>query len=146
MKFEPCPTPIAASYLQGLCLAERSFLNRELLIRLYESTYTVPSIDLPDTPLNPRTEDVTFPDLRRTINQLQFYSLSCPHSLGLQGTLEDLAEWGNLNTLDGKTSVQLQRSMALLRHSEIVSFIDAFVIRPPMKSPLASIQLRSLIQ
>lgn len=68
--FEPCPTAIAASYLQAVCCNEGWQVDREILIRLYEMPYETTS----DTP-----QDA--PDLRRTMHRLQLWSCGS-HEVG----------------------------------------------------------------
>ncbi|KAJ3535327.1 hypothetical protein NM688_g6994 [Phlebia brevispora] len=58
LRFAPCPSPLAGSYLQALCLAQGVEVKRQGLIRLYEGE------DAQDGPHQP--------DLRQTIMQLQF--------------------------------------------------------------------------
>lgn len=35
LEFQPCPSDVAGSYLQGLCCAEGSIVKREVLARMY---------------------------------------------------------------------------------------------------------------
>lgn len=58
LHFVPCPVPLAASYLQALCLVEGAQVRREALVRLYDGD------DLQDEP--------HCPDLRQSITRLQF--------------------------------------------------------------------------
>ena len=69
--FEPCASPVAATFLQCVSLAEGCLVPHEDLVVLYESTHAIDGLDTPDAPLYPRTEPLPLPDLRRCITQLQ---------------------------------------------------------------------------
>jgi hypothetical protein len=123
-----------------MCLAERRFLKRECLVQLYETTCHVPSIDLPGVPLHPHVEDLSQPDLRRAINQLQWSSVEGP-AVRLEAPqsprgIEDLADWGPPDSFDtGAPIEQLKRLKFLLNHAEVMSFVDALALRSPTLSP-----------
>ncbi|KAI0675018.1 hypothetical protein C8Q78DRAFT_514028 [Trametes maxima] len=69
--FTPCPTPLASSYLQALCLAENHSTSREKLGALYENPGGFSEGHAADLALHPEYTQLPGPDLRRTINQLQ---------------------------------------------------------------------------
>src|SRR5436190_19653617 len=98
LKFSPCPAPVAASYLRGLCLAEGRFVERDAVMRLYESAQHASSIDHLDAHIN--AEDSSVPDLRRTINQLQLSYHQGRSMLDREQALEDLADWGPPHCFD----------------------------------------------
>jgi hypothetical protein len=138
LKFSPCPAQVAASYLQGLCLAEGHFFERDAVMRLIESAKHVRSVDPQDAHLT--AGELPVPDLRRTINQLQ---LSVPQGSGLfepQPDLESLADWGLPHCAADESPVkQKERMRAVLDHAELVSFVDCMVVRSPVASPEVSV-------
>jgi len=63
LEFRPCPTNVAASYLQNLCLAEGYFVEPNILSQLYtRSALSSEALQ-------------SAPDLRRTIHTLQVICL-----------------------------------------------------------------------
>ncbi|KAF8639950.1 hypothetical protein AX17_001200 [Amanita inopinata Kibby_2008] len=78
LRFEACPSPIAASYLQGLCSVEGWLVDREALLQLCEMPNGSPAFgydqsQFADVSVSPVA------DLRRAIHCLQ---LSCSTSQG----------------------------------------------------------------
>ncbi|KAI0356199.1 hypothetical protein OH77DRAFT_240046 [Trametes cingulata] len=74
--FDPCPTPLATSYLQALCLAENRIVDRDAIERLYVGLSARVEADDGDMTLHPELIPMCAPDLRRTINQLQSGAVS----------------------------------------------------------------------
>lgn len=67
LHFTPCPTSLAASYLQASCLCEGYAVDRETISRLYNGGDR-----------QTRTRDICLQDLRFAINQLQYLSGCLP--------------------------------------------------------------------
>ncbi|KII95183.1 hypothetical protein PLICRDRAFT_34020 [Plicaturopsis crispa FD-325 SS-3] len=151
LTFEPCPSPLAASYLQGMCAAEGSFPDRDALVRLYETTAQLHTIDLPDVPLHPHTETLPKPDLRRAIHQLQLWCSNRGHAIGYDTTddrsLEDMAEWGTHPNVKAPGAADRDLSIRALdrlaAHTELASFVDRHLVRRPLDAPEALATLYS---
>ncbi|KAI0334968.1 P-loop containing nucleoside triphosphate hydrolase protein [Cubamyces sp. BRFM 1775] len=71
LHFEPCPTPLAASYLQALSSTEGRPLERSVAERLYESKRPLADDVHFDAAVHPILVPQPIADLRRAINQLQ---------------------------------------------------------------------------
>ncbi|KAI8975797.1 hypothetical protein BD414DRAFT_496942 [Trametes punicea] len=71
LHFQPCPIPLAASYLQALCLLEGRMVERSEVERLYARHSDLIGERQADSAVHPRSIPQPPPDLRRTINQLQ---------------------------------------------------------------------------
>ncbi|KAJ7700095.1 P-loop containing nucleoside triphosphate hydrolase protein [Mycena rosella] len=69
LEFQPCPAPVAGSYLQGLCCAEGHIVDRNVLTKMYAQGY----------------------DLRHTIHRLQLLCQGFP--LGSRAELDQLLDW-----------------------------------------------------
>lgn len=70
--FEPCPSRVAATFLQCVSLSEGWLVPHEDLVVLYESTHWPDGIEIAEGGDYARTERVRLGDLRRSIMQLQF--------------------------------------------------------------------------
>ncbi|KAH7929451.1 P-loop containing nucleoside triphosphate hydrolase protein [Leucogyrophana mollusca] len=149
LAFEPCPSPEAVSYLQGLCFAEGCPVPRESLASLYDMTYPTEALDIPDAPPNPRTERLPLADLRRTITQLQ---LMC--SLGADAPKQRMPHGDHEVGMRGRppspvisvqTSAYLaegsqeekERWLWFARHTDLVSSTDSHLCRAPQDTPEA---------
>jgi hypothetical protein len=140
LKFQPCSSAAAASYLQLICMAQGHLVEFELLRQLYDTTHCLSSIDIPDEPLNPRTEGLPSKDLRRAIHSLQLYCSvdnEFPESLksrddAMGRTL--LAD--NISIIDAEKQTRVLSD--LYQHTDRLSFMDAFLSRPPLDSPEVS--------
>ncbi|RDB22523.1 ATPase family AAA domain-containing protein 5 [Hypsizygus marmoreus] len=153
--FQPCPSPLAASYLQALCYAEGYEVERATLLALYESTFELNSVDLPDSPHPPMISDFPVPDLRRTIHQLQFQCSSADSESEYtsrweleQKSVEDLCDWTwptgrPRKSADGSSGDQpplatvsrtnmLSTSELAVNHADLISFVDSHLIRGPL--------------
>jgi hypothetical protein len=145
--FQPCPPPVAASYLQGLCLAEGHLVDQQSLLQLCESTRRLDVFDMPDSPLNPLTAALPVPDLRRAIHRLQLgisITSTTEPELGRAPDsektrdeyLEDLADWSTVrvNPVASTDDVkkQLQTLRGLLSHTETLSLVDSHLNRRPL--------------
>ncbi|KAG5652436.1 hypothetical protein H0H81_005032 [Sphagnurus paluster] len=158
LTFQPCEEEVATSYLQGLCAAEGSKLQREVLNRMYgDSAPKLDVIDTPDMPAPPESCAFPAPDLRRTINRLQFLcsstdsdsdapvNLRWDHAPGSR--LEDLCDWGwpvkestaNVRPYSGSSVGMSEKVMGqtpparwlAARHADLVSFVDSYLTRSP---------------
>lgn len=151
--FQPCSPPVAASYLQGLCLAEGHFVDRNILLQLCESTRRIDAFDVPDSPLNPLTGSLPVPDLRRAIHRLQLWRSVTTATEAEPGNvltsemspdeyLEDLADWDavRIDPVASKDDLekQLQVLRGLMSHAETLSFIDSHLSRRPLDTPEVS--------
>ncbi|KAI0769689.1 hypothetical protein BD413DRAFT_663992 [Trametes elegans] len=117
LHFTPCPTHLAVSYLQILSLTEnRGFLDYAAAMELYEGSSDQAAEYETDLTVHPDYPHRPVPDLRRTINQLQFDdSLSRPADV-----LNEIPLYDN--------SVEVLKRMA--RCTEINSFVDSGLRRP----------------
>lgn len=159
--FQSCPPPVAASYLQALCLAEGRLLDRNFLVDLCEATCRIDAFDMPDSPLNPVTEVLPVPDLRRAIHHLQLWASddsaiktesSEIHAVSLceitrDEHLENLADWTSVHvhpvaSANGAEK-QSQLPQSLISHVETLSFIDSYLTRMPLDTPEVSTDLLS---
>jgi hypothetical protein len=144
--FQPCPPPVAASYLQGLCLADGHLVDRNFLLDLCESTRQINSFDMPDSLLNPLTGTLPVPDLRRAIHHLQLWVSTIPATksepaqvLRPEKTedeyLEDFADWNTalvtpVDVHDAEKQLRVLRG--LMSHTETLSFTDGHLSRRPL--------------
>ena len=152
--FQPCPPPIAASYLQGLCLAEGRLVDRNILLQLCGFTRRIDVFDMPDSPLNPLTGSLPVPDLRRAIHRLQLWRSIrtateaepdnvLTSEMSPDEYLEDLADWEAVRidpvASEDDLEKQLQVLRGLMRHAETLSFIDSHLSRRPLDATEVSI-------
>jgi len=150
--FQPCSPPVAASYLQCLCLAEGHFVDQSILLQLCESTRHIDAFDMPDSLLNPLTGYIPVPDLRWAIHRLQLWKSATEAEPGNVITsemspdeyLEDLADWPQAVRIDPVASEdnpkkQLQVLRGLMSHVETLSFIDSHLSRRPLDATGVSI-------
>ncbi|KAG6854782.1 hypothetical protein C0991_001209 [Blastosporella zonata] len=151
--FQPCAPSLVVSYLQALCFTEtRCVVQRDTLFRMYEdSAANIEAIDLPDIP-NPATSgDLPAPDLRRTINNLQFI---CGSASGIElgsgwepeaeGTASNMCDWDwswENDPKNGENNVSADQDASVRtnapprdfvmasRHADCVSFVDTHLMR-----------------
>jgi hypothetical protein len=126
-----------------MCIAEGHHIEHQSLLQLYETTDTLPLVDMPDDPIHPLSEGLSLPDLRKCINRLQLHFCGPNQLYGpiLQSpvVLEDLADW-SLDRVITETQFQESRSgmlpiHRLQVHSDIISFADCYLIRGPLETP-----------
>ncbi|KAG1754043.1 uncharacterized protein EDB91DRAFT_1043911, partial [Suillus paluster] len=137
LRFQPCPSGPAVTFLQCLCLTEGCAVPREKLIQLYETTYTTQSMDLPDAPLNPRTEPLPSPDLRRSITQLQLICTDATHEAEIPQEAQGAAEYRPFLplTISAETSADVSETSTeeLWRwastYTDCVSYTDSYLCR-----------------
>lgn len=155
--FEHCPAPIAASYLQSICLAEGSLVDRSSLIDLCESTHHTNDFDTPDAPLNPLTARLPVPDLRRAIHCLQLgSSLSAtsepnkahgvsPAEKRRTEYLENLTDWSTAQVAAVLPTTDAQEHLRvlcrLIAHTDTMSFADSHLTRMPLDTSDVSTSL-----
>lgn len=113
--FEPCPSRIAASFLQALSLTEGKHVPHEDLMRLYERTQCVDGVDTADAP---RTGPLPLPDLRRSIMELQILCAD---------TSEGDAEEEARNDRRSGRAISADEWVEMKRASEVMSHVDAQV-------------------
>lgn len=132
IQFEPCPTDVAASYLQAVCFAEGYTVDRDLISHLY----LYPLQGDPAKIFSPSFPTAT-PDLRRTLNALQIkcatFAKPAPgiipacNSLAVEGPSEaDAAEAHPF-----AQPVAERKARALGKKSEFLSFLDGELVRDP---------------
>ncbi|KAG6378546.1 hypothetical protein JVT61DRAFT_12811 [Boletus reticuloceps] len=137
--FEPCPSTVAATFLQCVSLAEGCLVPHEDLMVLYESRDAKYGIDMPDRGMYPGTERVPLPDLRRSITQLQMLCVGARHGSGSEMHQGDEAE-GHVRGSGGPISVESRATTRtdtverewwrkMNRHSELMSHVDAELCR-----------------
>lgn len=151
LQFQPCPSNVAATYMQIMCLAEGRLFDHQSLIHLYESTNDLCPVDLPDAPIHPLSEGLPLPDLRKCIHRLQLH-FSVPSQLPepiLQSavSLEDIADWSSGEAMGRASGTQFlsrdsQEQAQLLRqlqtHTDLASFADCYLVRGPLETPEVS--------
>jgi len=113
LAFQPCPSPIAASYLYGLCMAEGYRPDRDSLVQLYESADDPSGFIIEPTARSP--------DLRRAIHALQLW---CPSIHGVPPDEYPRAHLWEYSTEDAHS---LRRSE--VSHAELASFMDSHLTR-----------------
>jgi DNA polymerase III delta prime subunit len=140
LTFQPCPSEPAVTFLQCLCVTQGYAIPRDKLIQLYETTYIVQSMDLPDAPLNPRTEPPPLPDLRRSITQLQLICADATHEAKVPQEAQGAAEnFPSLPmTISAKSSADVSETTTeeLWRwatiYTDCVSYTDSYLCRAPL--------------
>ena len=118
LHFVPCLTSLASSYLQLACLSENHCLDRILAADLYEGTLYRSTAIQEDNHvqfLHARTDPPSPPDLRRTLNQLQY---------GAVVTLPDC------HIAVDADDQSLDRFKRIARSIELESYIDSGLRRP----------------
>ncbi|KAF8517802.1 hypothetical protein JB92DRAFT_2713298 [Gautieria morchelliformis] len=156
--FTPCPSPLAVSFLQCVCLAEGHFVPREQVENTYARTYPLMSCDEPDMPSVPYpSQPPPCSDVRHALNNLQFW---CSRDVGTRKAADDtraesevltgareitpglsslaeiLADWsrprdgirGNLPEERASMPLELDR---MEQHAASASFIDGYLERRP---------------
>ncbi|KIJ70558.1 hypothetical protein HYDPIDRAFT_78089 [Hydnomerulius pinastri MD-312] len=146
--FEPCPSPVAATFLQCLSLTESCLIPREDLMELYETTHTIDGLDIPEAPLYPRTEPLPLPDLRRSITQLQMACAGAARgstSEMLQGAREAAGHVRrSARPISAQSSVPSSPSTLecmgwrqMSAHADLLSYVNGQLCRPPLHTPEA---------
>ncbi|KAG1820180.1 uncharacterized protein BJ212DRAFT_1338471 [Suillus subaureus] len=140
LTFQPCPSEPAVTFLQCLCVTQGYAIPRDKLIQLYETTYIVQSMDLPDAPLNPRTEPPPPPDLRRSITQLQLICTDATHEAKVpqeaQGAAENFPSLPMTISAQSSADVSETSTEELWRwastYTDCVSYTDSYLCRAPL--------------
>ncbi|KAG1907183.1 uncharacterized protein F5891DRAFT_1000463 [Suillus fuscotomentosus] len=140
LTFQPCPSEPAVTFLQCLCATQGYAIPRDKLIQLYETTYIVQSMDLPDAPLNPRTEPLPPPDLRRSITQLQLICTDATHEAKVpqeaQGAAENIPSLPMTISAQSSADVSETSTEELWRwvstYTDCVSYTDSYLCRAPL--------------
>jgi hypothetical protein len=140
LTFQPCPSEPAVTFLQCLCVTQGYAIPRDKLIQLYETTYIVQSMDLPDAPLNPRTEPPPLPDLRRSITQLQLICADATHEAKVpqeaQGAAENFPSLPMTISAKSSAGVSETTTEELWRwatiYTDCVSYTDSYLCRAPL--------------
>ncbi|KAG2118742.1 uncharacterized protein F5147DRAFT_565197 [Suillus discolor] len=140
LTFQPCPSEPAVTFLQCLCATQGYAIPRDKLIQLYETTYIVQSMDLPDAPLNPRTEPLPPPDLRRSITQLQLICTDATHEAKVpqeaQGAAENIPSLPMTISAQSGADVSETSTEELWRwvstYTDCVSYTDSYLCRAPL--------------
>ena len=148
--FQSCPPPLAVSFLQSVCLAEGYLVSPKQLEAMYMTTYEPLSSDEPDEPSTPfPSQPRPRPDLRRALNDLQFW---CQRGVSPGGDelirekSRPFTEVSNITTSSwtevfadwsrpphGDTAEEIPTLEAdisrLWKHSECASYADAYIER-----------------
>lgn len=139
------PDPdITVSYLQALCCAEGTLVDRASLARLYESEHPIDDVDVHDSKVTGITSIFPHFDVRRTINSLQLWlSGSGNPARSAQGiycdqSLEDLMFSGNVA---GASEDADSQSLRAPFHAEFLSYLDSHLVRHPTDS----VEVRAII-
>ncbi|KAG2141705.1 uncharacterized protein EDB93DRAFT_1089065 [Suillus bovinus] len=140
LTFQPCPSEPAVTFLQCLCVTQGYAIPRYKLIQLYETTHIVQSMDLPDAPLNPRTEPLPPPDLRRSITQLQLICTDATHEANVpqeaQGAAENFPSLPMTISAQSGADVSETSTEELWRwastYTDCVSYTDSYLCRGPL--------------
>jgi hypothetical protein len=143
--FDSCPAPLAVSYLQCLCVAEGYLVKREELDSLYQSTYELSMAS--DTAIDLLNVELPKPDLRRTINNLQFWCSRVQGSPPVQVPNqendlvdEDMINWDSLGT---ETLIQ-ENIRRYTQHAELASFVDSLLTRGALEVSFSHKSITSL--
>ncbi|KIJ56690.1 hypothetical protein M422DRAFT_238305 [Sphaerobolus stellatus SS14] len=150
LNFQPCPIPLAASFLQSACMAEGRLFSREQLEAIYEKPYSLISCDEPDDPSLPfPSQAPPCPDLRRAINQLQFWTSAVAEDgtdvdIGYGETTpaltdERVADWSfgygegaaQSSVVDESPAAAEYDIFLIGKHIEYSSYTDAYLERHP---------------
>ncbi|KAF9221971.1 hypothetical protein BS17DRAFT_796785 [Gyrodon lividus] len=146
--FEPCPSPVAATFLQCLSLTEGCLIPREDLMVLYETTHVIDGLDIPDAPLYPRTEPLPLPDLRRSITQLQMLCAGAARGSASSEMLQGDEAAGHVRrsarTISAQSSASLLPSTIecewwrkMSTQADLLSHVNAQLCRSPLHTPEA---------
>lgn len=148
LHFQPCPLPVAASYLQCLCEAEGHPLSID---QLYETLSGLDSVDFADAPTNFTPASLPIPDLRHAIHHLQFWcpvkdKINLPKNVS-EDPFIDLVDWdlqSRISQLQGDINPESkERAYAQLQpglhHADLMSFADCYLTRRPSDSPDVSV-------
>jgi hypothetical protein len=137
LQFQPCPEAPATSYLQAMCMAEGHLIEPETLLQVYKRTYIPLSVDMPDEPMNPRTEKLPSQDLRKAIHHIQ---LCCSLGCNLFQPTTSLRNTSESETDTSKTNIQEQPYLltTLQQHTDRVSFMNSYLLRSPLDTPEVS--------
>ncbi|KIL70054.1 hypothetical protein M378DRAFT_116834 [Amanita muscaria Koide BX008] len=117
--FQPCPSPVAVSYLQAVCCNEGWSVDPEPLTRLYETSYEDENEEHPQ---------LSAPDLRRTLHRVQFCCTTSHddhHSEAHE--LAACSPGSRLRKSDQESKANEDREsfQRALKHSEALSFLDS---------------------
>jgi len=97
-------------------------------------------MDLPDSPLNPRTDPLPLPDLRRSITQLQLICTDAIHGATIPRQTHETTEYGlSLPlTISAQTSANASTTEELWQwisnYADFVSYTDSFLCRTSLES------------
>lgn len=121
--------------------------------QLYNSSFKLDRIDLPDTPSPSVLANFTVPDLRRTINYLQFQCSSASSEQKYTDkwepqvdSLRDLYDWGwdiarhgklpdRFSGDQDKNGTEVPPTRGAGSHAELISFVDCHLMRSPWDTP-----------
>ncbi|EDR12860.1 uncharacterized protein LACBIDRAFT_311795 [Laccaria bicolor S238N-H82] len=127
--FEPCPPPIAVSYLQGLFCAEGYAINRDVLLGMYGSVYEPAFVSIHNTS-DIGVTDVATHDLRRTIHSLQVVATT----RGLPPEVKPgVGEEEEPSPEAYEPGGMLATYRAAANHADHISFLDSFVSQESAK-------------
>lgn len=131
--FEPCPPPIAVSYLQGLFCAEGYAINRDVLLGMYGSVYEPAFVSIHNTS-DIGVTDVATHDLRRTIHSLQVVATT----RGLPPEVKPgVGEEEEPSPEAYEPGGMLATYRAAANHADHISFLDSFVSQESAKVLIA---------
>ncbi|KAG8859194.1 hypothetical protein FRB91_008689 [Serendipita sp. 411] len=148
LEFKPCDVGLAVSYLQAIGVYEGHYIKKEVAHSYYtrDAMYHPLDADVPDQPMHPypSQDPLVVPDLKRSINALQFLlttkkNISVPYETNLAA----FSNWPHrpavmpelvIGTEDGhfRRSAPQEDLETLIHLSELVdsiSFSDAFIDR-----------------
>jgi hypothetical protein len=151
LHFQPCPVPLAASYLQSLCSTEGHSVQRQVALEPYLSTRADDLADVWDLPPCSASGNLKVPDLRQAINHLQFQCSSIEASSTSHATasrplpadsLGELPEW-NWPMVSAGSVEDVSSTLGSGRHlvaalSELASFMDSHLMRSAWDRPAVS--------
>jgi hypothetical protein len=142
LTFQACPAPVVTSYLQGLCSAEGYLVERDSLLRLYDSTCKWTDVPISSSAM---LVDFPVPDLRQSINclQLRCSSMSTIPPSGRtvrwqtesEHSIEDLSDWNWSTTRESSPSVSIADAEFLSHwrlvadHADLISFVDSQLVQ-----------------
>ncbi|KAG9015509.1 hypothetical protein FRB94_000114 [Tulasnella sp. JGI-2019a] len=149
--FEPPPKPMMSAYLRSLARTSGCVISEDTADLIVDASMYKPlSADLPDQPTHPLpSQEPPRPDLRRAINQLQFWSADrsqsfddhvaatiAPEDEGWTDSQDRLCDWSSqkncCDTMEEDNGTPGRTMGALCGFMDAVSWADAYIDRRPM--------------
>ena len=148
LNFQPCGASLAAAYLQSLCLAEGYSVQQSAVLQLYISGSGVDRGDSEDAILHLVPGNDGVPDLRQTINHLQFRCSSTyvktEHSDKRQLLVDSIDNLWDPVTLNDSSIDEEIPPTVIANHAELLSFMDSHLMRGAWNTPAVGVLKESI--